>query len=230
MSIQFDTICLDVYGTLADTTTRTAEIWQGIMGDFYQADIVSAARKILNEGFFDRLLEGCSHQPFLPINEVYRGCALPVEAVKELGLSASVIGYHIMYQHGFAPLFDEVPQALNTLLSQYRVVLCGDACEMMMKPLVEQLPHQALYLSEQLQCYKGAGNPAFLSEIAALEKTAPKRILYVGDSWADVKGANDCGMVSCWMNRSGQQWTQVEYAPAYQINSLDQLLPLLLSI
>lgn len=76
----------------------------------------------------------------------------------------------------------------------------------------------------------GEPKPAVSIFLAACERlnTQPEHTLHVGDDpWMDVAGAQAAGLRACWINRHRQPWPSDLAPPDLEIDSLDQLPPLL---
>lgn len=78
-----------------------------------------------------------------------------------------------------------------------------------------------------------AGKPAADMFLAALENagTAPQESLHIGDHPVDdIHGAQAVGMKTLWLNLTQQTWPDTLAAPDFTATSLEQIIPLLLSV
>lgn len=80
-----------------------------------------------------------------------------------------------------------------------------------------------VFCSESLGAIKPM--PSFFAQLCKKAGVVPADCLMVGDSLtSDIRGAQDAGMRTCWLNRSGRT-NETPVKPHYEIRSLNELLP-----
>ncbi|MDD3243736.1 MAG: HAD family hydrolase [Eubacteriales bacterium] len=216
-------LSLDLFQTLADVNRRIPQIWQGAMGDAYSAEAARAASAEILRCFPGVYRSAVASPRFMNMAAVYTACAR--QAMQNLGLALQPgqVAYHIMLQHGYAPFYEEVPDALRGLSKKYRLVVCSDADHLMVDRLMPALKVERVFLSEDLQCYKGDPGGRFFRRVLSALEIPPNRLIHVGDSPADIQGARGAGVAACWLNRSAQPWPGGA-PPARMLHSLRDLL------
>lgn len=120
-------------------------------------------------------------------------------------------------------------EVVKSLASGYRLgILSNGTEEIQMKKL------QALGLTEYFDEFIFSGNVGFRKPdkkifLHALEKVKTKsdRFLYIGNSFrSDIKGADEVGMKTCWLNRDGADKADGT-KPTLEIRELPELLEVL---
>jgi len=79
--------------------------------------------------------------------------------------------------------------------------------------------------ADQIETYKPA--ISFYRHAAERTGTSPESIVHVATPWYDIYGANNAGMQSIWVNRSGDPWEKFDGNPDQILESLSPLPTLL---
>ena len=79
-----------------------------------------------------------------------------------------------------------------------------------------------IFTSEGLETYKTGSEGKFFSAVIEHYDIEPGRIIHIGDSLSDVLGANEAGIVTCWLNRNGIKWRH-DVKPDYEVTSLSEV-------
>ncbi len=108
---------------------------------------------------------------------------------------------------------------LNSVSKEYPICLSSDTDDYMLGDLINIFPFDQIFTSERLEAYKSNSGKKFFSAVIDHYGVKPDEILHIGDSSSDVSGANQAGIVSCWLNRNGREWSH-EIKPDYEIKSL----------
>jgi putative hydrolase of the HAD superfamily len=80
--------------------------------------------------------------------------------------------------------------------------------------------------SEEVGAYKTNSDNRFFYEVIKHFNVMPWDIIHIGDSAADIIGAGESGIVTCWLNRRNKVLPQGT-SPDYQVKSLVEAASLL---
>lgn len=130
--------------------------------------------------------------------------------------------------HASAVVYPDVPPALATLRSLYRLAVLSDADRDFLHASVRrsELSFDAIIASEDLGVYKP--HVSTYREMSDRLNVDPEATVYVGDRpLDDIEGARNAGMMVVWINRSGESWPQDLDPPSVVVTSLDELAALL---
>jgi HAD superfamily hydrolase (TIGR01509 family) len=221
----YQVVSLDLFQTLVDVNKRIPQIWRGILGSKYSEELAAVGAEAVLSCFPSAYGQAVT-SGFLGMEEVYSLCA--GDAVKKTGIQADAgdIAYHLMLQHGYAPFYEDVPQALKRIKELYKVIICSDSNHLMVDPLLQMLDYDAAFISEDIGFYKGDSAGNFFKQVLSELKISPDKIIHVGDSLADIIGAKKAGIASCLVNREHRIW-KYSVQPDYTIAGFDELLELL---
>ncbi len=129
------------------------------------------------------------------------------------------------------PLFPDTVPALQALIGRVRVGVFSNADEDSLRPLLKStgIRFDAVCSSESTQVYKPA--PEAFFAITKELGVSPERTWYVGDHlYDDVRGGNDFGLTTVWINRTGAKVGPDDAVPSIEINDLRDLPGIINSI
>jgi putative hydrolase of the HAD superfamily len=104
--------------------------------------------------------------------------------------------------------------------------MASDTDEAMVGAHVRQYPFDMCFTSERLRVYKGDAQNRFFGAIVRHYALVPGQMLHVGDSPVEIIAAQQLGLQTCWVNRSGRSWPHAR-PPTYEVASLKALVTLL---
>lgn len=222
----YQVVSLDMFQTLVDVNKRIPQIWQGVLGSHYTEELAAAGAGAISSCFPPAYGQAIDFG-FLTMEEVYNLCSEGV--VKQMGLmlNAAEVSYHIMLQHGYTPFYEDVFRTLDKIRRYYRIIISSDSNHLMVDPLLKSLDYEAAFISDDIKFYKGDKEGNFFKRVLSELDIAPDKILHIGDSYADIAGAQKAGIAACWINREDKLWNY-SIRPDYIIHSLDQLTDILL--
>jgi len=152
---------------------------------------------------------------------------------KALIIAAGIMAYHATKAE-LQP-FPDVPAFLRRVHAQGDVVLgvithgleIKQAEKLLLLRITEWLHPGAIFISDQLGISKP--NPKLYQRACAAMGLMPAEVMYVGDSpLADIDPVNSLGMISVRLHRSNRyEGVQGKTQPRYEIQSLDELVPVL---
>ncbi|WP_309382679.1 HAD family hydrolase [Cerasicoccus frondis] len=86
---------------------------------------------------------------------------------------------------------------------------------------------ERLITSEQVRSYKP--RPEIFHAALETMDIRPEQALHVGDSLSsDIRGASAVGIDTVWLNRKGRPFRDKQLEPTYEIQNLEQLIPILI--
>ncbi|WP_038039900.1 haloacid dehalogenase type II [Thermorudis peleae] len=215
---QFEAIVFDLYGTLVDLSALPR------LFPSYPPEFFSYWRTKQLEHTFLRTLVN-NYRDFWQVTAETLEIA---SATFSLGLSAA--DRDVLLQAWLRlPVFAEVPEALLGLARNHSLAILSNGTLQMIKDVLEanHLIHyfQNLISADSVQRYKPAREVYALAPSALL--TTPNRILFCSANGFDLAGAAHFGFVTCWVNRSGLEPTQLDMlglTPDISVHGLDELL------
>lgn len=221
---KYEIISFDMFQTLVDVNKRIPDIWKGILKEKYTKEKgIAGANAVL-----ENLSTAYKHslRPFHDMKEMFTDCAR--NAIPQIGypVAPEDIAYHLMYQHGYAPFFEDTLPVLKKLRNDYRLILSSDSSHLMVDPLLQILKFEKAFISDDLECYKGDLNGRFFHIILSQLKMDASKILHIGDSSADFIGAHAAGIDCCFINRD-HRTLHSSTKPDYEIYDLGELMDIL---
>ena len=124
--------------------------------------------------------------------------------------------------------YPETAEALRLVQQSWRTAVLSNADDDFLLPNLELLGVQfeAVVSSEGARVYKP--RPGLFREMLRRLKVTPQESVYVGDrQFEDVKGAQEVGITTVWINRSGAAPDPELPQPSHEISDLLQLPRLL---
>jgi len=151
----------------------------------------------------------------------------------ELGMTAVPEEFSELYLQQlalFGYLLDGAEDVVATLAAEVPLLLLTNGIGPVQRSRLAHSPLRERFQHVLISSEIGAAKPSPLIFNAALERMGnpdPAEVLMVGDNFAaDIAGAQQCGMDTCWMNPQNGTAPAGE-APTYEIRFLRDLLPLL---
>jgi len=213
-------VSVDLFGTLVDVDSIVHSFWRTFLQDAYTVELAdkywNRASELTFEYFDEQVIQ---KRQYVSLRLISEKCF--TRLFSEFGLNhdpkeaARILALHY---HLCAP-YNDTTTFLNSVGKEYPVCLSSDTDDDMLEKLVHLYPFEHIFTSDQLQAYKANSGKRFFSEVIAHYGVKPEEIIHIGDQNSDVIGANDAGIVSCWLNRNGREWGH-EIKPDYEVNSL----------
>lgn len=223
---KYKIISFDIYQTLVDVNQRIPLIWQDILqGDYTEEKARQGAGAVL-DAYPEVYRKVTGGDNFFSMEEVFLECTKNAMSRLDFYASPETVTYHLMRHHSKAPFYREVQDCLEQLRQQYRIILSSDSGHVMVDDLVQNIDCEKVFISDDMKSYKGDRNGKFFNAVLSQMDANPQDILHVGDSAADIYGAQKAGITGCWLNREGVEWTGTS-RPDYTIRDLNGLLDIL---
>jgi len=224
--MNYKIISFDIFQTLVDVNKRIPEIWRGILKDSYTDEKATQGAKAVLSTLPAVYGNAVQSEQFKTMDEVYQECAQ--KALEKLSFKASPqdVAYNLMYQHSKAPFYHEVLDCIAKLRKKYQIILSSDSNHLMVDDLICKVEYDEAFISDDLKSYKGDKNGKFFRTVLGHLDAAPKEIIHIGDSSADVLGAHRAGITSCWINRNDREWSN-PIKPDFIIRDFNDLMDIL---
>ncbi len=221
--MKYDLVCIDMFQTLVDVNSRTRSIWKRILKDCYTEELEC---QCINQ-FSKKALGGFIHyeskmETFQTLESIFS------KYFKEL---SSDIGVNFDYieateiflnEHNYATEYEDTQSVFEFLKNRVRICLVSDADKKMMTHLLQNYSFDQVFISEDVKAYKNDPQNRMFKQVLNHYKISPNRVLHIGDSSADIYGANRVGIDSCWINRTDLEWTHIS-KPKYEIKTLNSI-------
>jgi HAD superfamily hydrolase (TIGR01549 family) len=178
-------ISFDVEGTLV-TTEFSYAIWYEAIPQLYAEKhdiVIDHARKIINDEI-ERTITEPSPQYF----EVQYW-------FDKYGLG-DAISTIIKYRDRIH-LYPEVPENLEYLGRQYRLVICSGTPRSTLQYLIKDIEHHFYKIFSSVSDYKQLKVPGFYHDICEALDTSPRDVVHIGDNWQyDYLNSQEAGLTS----------------------------------
>lgn len=224
---KYKVISLDMFQTLVDVSTRKEIVFQRILLDNYigkDTDMYwREVNHILSGFLYEKIEKGSSYVSLRNIFEMSYEELFKRNQIKfDPKEGASIL----IEEHTKSSFFYDTLKFLGSINETYEVCIVSDTDVDMIKPILVNLEYNEAFLSEEKECYKNSEYDCLFNYVLEYYDVEPCEILHIGDSKADVIGANKCGIYSCWLNRDNRKW-KYDIKPDYEVNSLQELLEIL---
>jgi FMN phosphatase YigB (HAD superfamily) len=220
--VTFKVVSVDMFRTLVDLGKVESAIWPSLLGAEYSPKLAEECSLHAGNSLFKYLSPG----RFVTCKEVFAACFGELFAMKGIGVDSFVAARLWAAQHPLSPAFSDASGFLRAAGERYRLCLASDTDVDMLGPLVEMYAFDHIFTSEQLGCYKAYGDGEFFSAIVGHYGVKPEEILHVGDGVLEIVGAKRAGLVACWLNRNGLNWSN-SVSPDFEVPSLSGAMSIL---
>jgi len=224
---KFKVVSVDMFGTLVDISSVRYSVWSTFLGDRYTPELADKCWErgsaLLSQQIEGKVVNGRQYIPPRAIFEMIYS-----ELFAEIGLDFDLAEAARVFalQHSYSRLHGDAMPFLERVGRKYPVCLSSDTDEDMLGDLRQIYPFDYVVTSEQVGAYKTSDGGRFFSEVIKHYGISPDRIVHIGDSLADVIGAKEAGIASCWLNRKKRAWRH-DVMPDYEVNSLTEAASLL---
>ena len=162
------------------------------------------------------------------VRRVWQAALAGLSAAEAEAVEHAVITYS-RFKRAQVSVFDDVLECLEALRNRYRLGAITNGSNVTHLPKIAAAGLGKYFESvTTTDCGAGKPLPAIFNQALVSVDVEPARSAYVGDSlhW-DIDGANNAGMISIWLNRSGVQRSATDPIPRAEIACLRELPPLL---
>jgi 2-haloalkanoic acid dehalogenase type II len=169
--------------------------------------------------------------PFKTYQQAWTECFDRVFEDEDVDGDAAAAGKRCVEHLASRPVFPDTVPGLRALKGKVRTGVFSNADDNSLRPLLKTINAQfdVIASSESSGVYKPA--PAAFELILGLLGVDAADAWYVGDHlYDDVRGGNDVGLTTVWINRAGEKAEKDGAVPAIEISDLRELATLVDSI
>lgn len=169
--------------------------------------------------------------PFKSYEQAWSECFAQVFEDENVDGDAAAAGRRCVEHLARRPVFPDTIPALQALIGKLKVGVFSNADDNSLRPLLKStgIRFDAIASSESTQVYKPA--PEAFKAIMGELGVEPERTWYVGDHlYDDVRGGNDVGLTTVWINRTGAIVGPEDAKPTIEITDLRELPQIIASI
>lgn len=157
------------------------------------------------------------------------------KGVKAIGVDDLEFAVHLSNQFGIERrkrpyVYDDTFEVLNELKKDYKLLLLTNGDPSLQKEKIRSVPALASYFEYIVisgEFGKGKPDESIFRHALSLIGLKSDEVIMVGDKLStDILGANQTNIPSVWLNRK-QVSPYMDVKPAYEINELKSLVPLL---
>lgn len=227
----FAVVSIDLFQTLVDVTSRRHEVWQELLQERYSEQLADEYWALGSASLVDHFHRLTSQSTsFLTLKSIFEVVFAELSSTIGLDFNPRKAALVLAAQHRLALLHKDTRGFLDAVGDEYPICLVTDTDDDMLPPTLPGLyKFDCIFTSEQMRSYKNDPECRLFSAVVRHYEVAPKKILHIGDSSADVLGAYRVGIKTCWLNRDGRSW-QHNVQPDYTVKSLSEIVPILGSI
>ena len=220
-------VSVDMFGTLADLGSIKRAVWQSFLGEDYTDSLADAhwsrATDLLMSYFEDEIT---TNGRYVPLRAIFEYCYGTVFDEIGLNLDPAEAAAIVTDHHWRSTPHEDAEPFLSAVGARYPLCLSSDADEDMLPPLAALYRFDQVVISERLESYKSSPDKRFFAEVVRRCDVAPEDIFHIGDGSFDVVGAGGAGIATCWLNRSGRDWTHT-VQPDHEVTTLIEAASLL---
>ena len=210
-----------MFQTLVDVNRRIPYIWRDIFGERYTYTLALEGAKAIVKTYQNMYKKAVASAEFITMRDLYTKCAHVALCGEGFNVSAPEVAAKLIAQHALAPFYEDTLECLFAYAKNHILILSSDSCHEMVDGILEKLPFKDIFISDDLLCYKADQHGRFFGK--GLQKTgcSPDEILHIGDSPADILGAQKSGIRACLICRDETRPESI--VPDYIITNLYQL-------
>lgn len=225
--MRYDLICIDMFQTLVDVNTRIPTIWQRILKDKYTIEEKERCVKLVSNKVHNGFHEGVSTTiKFSNLKTLFAPWFQEISIETGLSFNPQDAVEIFLSEHGNASLYDDTLRFFELIDGQVPICLVSDADNNMVEPLLKKFRFDSIFISESIGSYKNDAESRIFLKVLEYYQIKPERVLHIGDSSSDIRGASKVGIKSCWINRNGLEW-RYGGKPDYIIKSLEEVLDII---
>jgi putative hydrolase of the HAD superfamily len=199
-------VSVDMFQTLVDIASRRCHIWRAFLGDGYSEPLAEEYWVLTSESVLDYFHRLTSQGQFLTLKSIFALCFADLFPKIGLDFDPERAARILATQHGLASPYEDSRGFLDSVAEKYPICLVTDTDDDMLSPLLGLGAFDSVFTSERLRSYKNDPECKLFSAVVEHYDIAPEKIIHIGDSSADVLGADRVGMRTCWLNRDGSAW------------------------
>jgi len=224
---EFKVISVDMFGTLVDLAGIRHDVWQIFLKDKYTPQKADKYWTHASDMVFKYIQDNVIRDRiYIPPKTIFEMTYAKLFADFGIDFDPEEAALVLAKYHPYSPPFNDTIAFLNSVGRVYPVCLSTDTDEDMLGSLRQLYPFSKVVTSEEMGAYKTNSDNRFFYEVIKHFNVMPWDIIHIGDSAADIIGAGESGIVTCWLNRRNKVLPQGT-SPDYQVKSLVEAASLL---
>jgi FMN phosphatase YigB (HAD superfamily) len=217
---EFKVVSIDMFGTLVDVNSVRHDVWRTFLKAMYTTELADKYWTHASDMVFKYIQDKVIRDRiYVPPKTIFEMTYIRLFADFGVDFDPKEAAVVLAKHHSLSPPFDDTRSFLNAVGAVYPVCLSTDTDEDMLGPLRQLYPFSRVVTSEEMGAYKTNADNRFFNEVIKHFSVSPGDIIHIGDSAADIIGANEAGIVSCWLNRKNRVLPEGT-KPDYQVKSL----------
>ena len=187
-------ISIDMFQTLVDVGSKRFHFWRQILGEKYSEELVDlygGQWRELFPGHFKKAIESAAG--FVDVKTIFEGyweLLFKKFKIDFDPVEARRVHFEI---HRMAPPYADAEKFVAEMKTHYPVCLVTDSDVDMIGSHLERFNFDRVFISEQLQAYKGDPDNRMFAAVIDHYGVSPQKIIHIGDMHTDVLGAKQAG-------------------------------------
>ncbi|MBI2851312.1 MAG: HAD family hydrolase [Chloroflexi bacterium] len=223
---RFSVVSVDMFGTLANGDSIAPLVWRAFLKDRYTDKLGRQCWNRASQLVFQLYDQVVRERRYVAPKVIYEQCYRQLFPEIGLDFDPAEAARILAHQQSFSQPFADVAPFLESVGKHYPICISSDTDEDMLGQLRRLHPFDNVFTSESLGTYKAGVGGEFFAAVIAYYHEEPGRIIHIGDSVYDVTGANEAGIVTCWLNRNSKTWSH-DTKPDYEVKSLAEAAAIL---
>ncbi len=223
---KFKVVSVDMFGTLVDIDSRYHNIWQIFLGDRYTDELADQIRGRAYEILQHHYNQVTQNSGYISTRALFEEVYSELFPELNIDINPKVAADVLIRQHQLSEPFEDTIKFLDSVGKKYPICLSSDTDKDMLGPLKEMYTFDYIFTSEQLGSYKPNTDGNFFTAIVEHYHVRPEEIIHIGDGRLEIVGASKARIVTCWLNRAGNNWSY-DVKPDYEVKSLVQAASIL---
>ena len=208
-------VSIDMFRTLADLESIEQVLWHKVLGNRYTVALAKECSAHVGNSWS----KYCSQDKFLSTKSIFILSFSDLLSRIDIEFDPAEAAEIWAQQHSLSEPFGDSLLFLNSVGKEYPICLASDTDDDMIETVNEMYAFNYVFTSEQLGSYKANANGKFFSAIINHYGVKPEEITHIGDSAGEIIGASKAGIITCWLNRKGMEWSH-DVKPDYEAKSL----------
>lgn len=219
---QIKVVSIDMFGTLVDLRNAGHVFWRMLLKDRYTVELAEECYAHLGNSWFEYVPE----EKFLSVKSIFVAGFAGLFSSIDIEFDPVEATRLWARQHSFSEPFDDSMVFLNSVGKEYPICLASDTDDDILGTLKQMYAFDYIFTSERLSLYKANADGKFFSAIVNHYGAGPEEIIHIGDGRLEIVGAGKAGISTCWLNRTGIEWSH-DMKPNYEVSSLIEVAAIL---
>ena len=223
----YKVVSVDMFQTLVDVHSGHYRFWKEVLNEHYSDSLAEEYTSLWAEIFAGNFENaGRQKDGFQNLETIFKNCFEELFRHLKLCFDPGQAARIQIDLHRTASPYEDTESFLKAAGQDRPVCLVSDADEEMIQTQLSKYQFDRVFISERLKSYKNDPHSRVFQAVLAHYQTRPEEIIHIGDGYADVNGAHQAGIITCWLNRDGTAW-DYELKPDFVVGSLTEAAELI---